>query len=926
MHLRVGDPEPQIHRRGEILLIAVDGRQLLRQLHLVAYLQIIDPYGPREPRVIEGKIFFEAGMQTELGGMFIRLVISAEDIIDLMPLSVVGHLPAEVFIPPVDIETDLHERELLTVQPGSRHHLHPETDIRVFAQIKITCLVGSCVELPPDTEPEVFIGITHKFQGTVLHRARNIVILRDASQHVGPEGRIFRAVQIVEVLFVACQSGRRRCCPGQDGFMALRDATHAQLTMVVGAPGIDVPLVVEGHRVHGSAAHGHDIFPGQVSAGIDFDGHTVPEGGLCAQLAIVVHPTGVQPAVIAQGQTMLIACCNSTDLFAFQHAAGIHRHRHLAVCRAVVAQLTIGVLPPGVQVTFVIEGHGKELPCRDLHDLLSFQHSTGVHGHRHVDHLFVAASPQGPMVVDAPAVEMTLLVEGHDEPQACRHRYYLFSFQHPRGIDDTGFTGVVVVRLVAQAIPQHAEIVPPPGIHPVVFGDGIGVVVTGSNVDHFLPCQGSCSDRTGIEAVVEVAAAQRPVIVMAPGVEHSVGVQGHTVVVAGGQGDDPLARQIARGGDVQRRIGIGIVARAQGSAGVLPPHHHLTVGSDKPHTVAPHPVGEMLGCQPARHQDQQAQKKEKDLSFHGLSSYKLILCLLFHFDRNDPVHKDAVRPFTRGEPHRPAGLVGHRASRHTEQVILSILYLLHAGGDLFPRPDAHVESRLTGITSFFHAAPHTGIQLPRPLRRQQIHLHLYGPFFPVITHGTVIGCTGVLHQLRPAADIEIKILQIDPFPAAGKRIWNRRRNTVNGQSFKQSFDGRILIVRSDPRLLHVNTETPEALRIFFPDDTSPLCLGPVPGLSQQDGHIHPEAHAMYMRCISFPGSIFRQSHQTVGPEHKVKIEIFACYPLFGRYPVTVFLKGLVQQVNIFPDPGCRRTVKTLCEHFDQGPVVLMRVP
>ena len=95
-----------------------------------------------------------------------------------------------------------------------------------------------------------------------------------------------------------------------------------------------------------TAGDQHEFFTRSQRAGVHRHRHIALREAVVAEFSVGVIAPGRNRAIRACRHAVKSTHRYSNYSFASQHSAGAHRHRNSALCRAVVAQLAVGIVAP----------------------------------------------------------------------------------------------------------------------------------------------------------------------------------------------------------------------------------------------------------------------------------------------------------------------------------------------------------------------------------------------------------------------------------------------------------------------------------------------------------------------------------------------------------------------------------------------------
>ena len=151
----------------------------------------------------------------------------------------------------------------------------------------------------------------------------------------------------------------------------------AELAKFVPSPGVDVSIAAQGQRMPRS---GTDLHVAEIRRQIrvclaircpHHDRRRPSASRPVAKLAIIVVSPRVGVPVAAHGQRMPVSGAYLCGFQSFARVSGIggvaHAHRNIRIAGAVVAELAIAVVPPGVDVSVAAQGQRMLASGADLH-------------------------------------------------------------------------------------------------------------------------------------------------------------------------------------------------------------------------------------------------------------------------------------------------------------------------------------------------------------------------------------------------------------------------------------------------------------------------------------------------------------------------------------------------------------------------------
>ena len=179
----------------------------------------------------------------------------------------------------------------------------------------------------------------------------------------------------------------------------------------------------QAQTVHGTLTTGnqHEFFACPELTGVHGHRHIALCRAVNAQLTInIVTPCDDGP-IGALHQAVVSACSHSNHRFSSQSAAGDHRHGHSALRRAVVAQLAGGIVAPGGDGSIRAQGHAMVLSSSHGDDSLACKgRARGGHCDRNIA-LCGAVVAQLPVLVPTPGHQGTIGAQRDVVKAASRH-------------------------------------------------------------------------------------------------------------------------------------------------------------------------------------------------------------------------------------------------------------------------------------------------------------------------------------------------------------------------------------------------------------------------------------------------------------------------------------------------------------------------
>ena len=351
-------------------------------------------------------------------------------------------------------------------------------------------------------------------------------------------------------------------------------AALAQLVIVVVAPGVGFAVPGDGDGVVVAGSEMGHIEHAAVVRPLDGHRSVGVLGGIVAQLAPGTHAPAVNGGVVGgrgHGKDVGVAVVGGAALLVGDRQAaaggdlhhvgghgGAHPDGHKAVPHTggglADAQLTVGVVTPGVDIAVGGERHGENTGSGDLDHFLHPGHLDrpgGVH---------LSADTKLTLGVAAPGPDVTVLIQSQRVAVTCGNGHDAAEGRsialpdHPGGIGGLPGAGSGL-----------AVFIEAPGVDVAVFGKRQRVAAAGGHHNDALQhaAVGVGADGTGRAHAAQIGAGQAVVARVAPALDGAVSQQGQGVAVKGaGHGDGELFLGV---------VGIGTALEVE--AGNL--HHQL---------------------------------------------------------------------------------------------------------------------------------------------------------------------------------------------------------------------------------------------------------------------------------------------------------------------------------------------------------------